>query len=95
MKKYPFYLTAFLLLFLTHCKNAENTETETSIITDAALEPALPEDFQDATITEENSESYAEWTENPFESPVKAPLSTFSIDVDNASYTNIRRFINN
>lgn len=95
MKKYPFYLTAFLLLFLTQCKNSESIETETSIITDAALEPTLPEDFPDATITEENSESYAEWTENPFESPVKAPLSTFSIDVDNASYTNIRRFINN
>ncbi|MDG1870523.1 MAG: VWA domain-containing protein, partial [Flavobacterium sp.] len=27
--------------------------------------------------------------------PKTAPLSTFSIDVDNASYTNIRRFINN
>lgn len=95
MKKYPFYLTAFLLLFLTNCKNAENTETETKVATDAAQELALPEDFSDVTITTENSESYAEWTENPFESPTKAPLSTFSIDVDNASYTNIRRFINN
>lgn len=33
--------------------------------------------------------------ENAFESPKTAPLSTFSIDVDNASYTNIRRFLNN
>ncbi|CCG52846.1 Probable outer membrane protein precursor YfbK [Flavobacterium indicum GPTSA100-9 = DSM 17447] len=42
-----------------------------------------------------NSEDYEAFIENPFESPNTAPLSTFSIDVDNASYTNIRRFINN
>jgi Ca-activated chloride channel homolog len=33
--------------------------------------------------------------ENVFESPKSEPLSTFSIDVDNASYTNVRQFINN
>ncbi|ANO48101.1 von Willebrand factor, type A [Flavobacterium columnare] len=42
-----------------------------------------------------NEESYAEIEENKFENPSVNPLSTFSIDVDNASYTNIRRFINN
>lgn len=40
-------------------------------------------------------ESYGALIENVFESPVANPLSTFSIDVDNASYTNIRRMINN
>jgi len=40
-------------------------------------------------------ESYESFEENAFESPSTAPLSTFSIDVDNASYTNIRRLINN
>lgn len=40
-------------------------------------------------------ESYESFEENAFESPSTTPLSTFSIDVDNASYTNIRRFINN
>ncbi len=40
-------------------------------------------------------EDYDSFIENPFESPKAAPLSTFSIDVDNASYTNVRRFINN
>ncbi|WP_118975607.1 VWA domain-containing protein [Taibaiella koreensis] len=44
--------------------------------------------------TSEN-ESYNPFVENPFDSPAMEPLSTFSIDVDNASYTNIRRFINN
>ena len=42
-----------------------------------------------------NDEDYNSLIENAFESPKTAPLSTFSIDVDNASYTNVRRFINN
>lgn len=40
-------------------------------------------------------EDYDSFVENAFESPKTAPLSTFSIDVDNASYTNVRRFLNN
>jgi Ca-activated chloride channel family protein len=46
-------------------------------------------------VIEPNNEDYDSFVENPFESPKSAPLSTFSIDVDNASYTNVRRFINN
>jgi len=45
--------------------------------------------------TEQSQEDYDTFVENAFESPKTAPLSTFSIDVDNASYTNIRRFLNN
>ncbi|MVO10422.1 DUF3520 domain-containing protein [Flavobacterium sp. TP390] len=41
-----------------------------------------------------SQEEYESFVENPFTSPKTEPLSTFSIDVDNASYTNIRRFIN-
>lgn len=44
---------------------------------------------------ETSQEDYNSLIENPFESPKSAPLSTFSIDVDNASYTNVRRFLNN
>lgn len=44
---------------------------------------------------EVSQEDYDNFMENQFESPKSAPLSTFSIDVDNASYTNVRRFINN
>lgn len=43
----------------------------------------------------QNAESYAGITENGFQNPVKKPLSTFAVDVDAASYSNIRRFINN
>lgn len=42
-----------------------------------------------------NDEDYDSFEENAFESPATKPLSTFSVDVDNASYTNVRRFINN
>ena len=40
------------------------------------------------------NESYAEIEENTFLSPWKNPYSTFSIDVDAASYSNVRRYIN-
>ncbi|TGE26702.1 vWA domain-containing protein [Hymenobacter metallicola] len=39
-------------------------------------------------------ESYASIKENSFHSAQKEPLSTFSIDVDAASYANVRRFLN-
>jgi Ca-activated chloride channel family protein len=46
-------------------------------------------------IEEVNNETYDEIVENQFERVALAPLSTFSIDVDKASYSNIRRMINN
>ncbi len=39
-------------------------------------------------------ERYAEIAENPFLDVTRAPLSTFSIDVDTASYANVRRYLN-
>jgi Ca-activated chloride channel family protein len=41
----------------------------------------------------EPREEYAHIEENRFHSPVTTPLSTFSIDVDTASYANMRRFL--
>ncbi|GEN71403.1 vWA domain-containing protein [Chryseobacterium lathyri] len=42
-----------------------------------------------------DNEGYDAFEENPFELTKNQPLSTFSIDVDNAAYSNIRRMINN
>ncbi len=42
----------------------------------------------------ENTEEYAAVSENRFKSVSNEPLSTFSIDVDAASYSNMRRFLN-
>ncbi len=47
-----------------------------------------------ASSGEFNTESYDRLNENAFQEVIKNPLSTFSIDVDTASYTNVRRFIN-
>src|SRR5256714_1682860 len=41
-----------------------------------------------------SGESYAKIDENPFLEAARAPLSTFSIGVDTASYSNTRRFLN-
>ncbi|MEM6522518.1 MAG: von Willebrand factor type A domain-containing protein [Bacteroidota bacterium] len=41
-----------------------------------------------------NTEEYASVPENSFQNPFDDPLSTFSIDVDAASYSNVRRFLN-
>lgn len=40
-----------------------------------------------------NTESYAHIAENAFKRVADDPLSTFSIDVDTASYSNVRRFL--
>ena len=41
-----------------------------------------------------NTERYQPIFENPFLTAQQSPLSTFSIDVDTASYANVRRFLN-
>jgi len=49
----------------------------------------------DVGYVDHNTESYDFIQENGFRDVVDEPLSTFSIDVDRASYANVRRFINN
>lgn len=46
------------------------------------------------SIPQWNTEGYATVHENGFRDVRNAPLSTFSIDVDNASWSNVRRFLN-
>lgn len=52
-----------------------------------------PYSYEDATVY--NTEGYNAIHEIGFRDAIKNPLSTFSIDVDAASYSNVRRFINN
>ena len=53
-------------------------------------------EYVDLTPLEDlKDESYAEIKENKFEHTQLSPLSTFSIDVDKASYSNVRRLLNN
>jgi Ca-activated chloride channel homolog len=50
---------------------------------------ALPNQFQTV-----EGETYGSIDENKFRRATDQPLSTFSIDVDTASYANVRRFLN-
>lgn len=47
----------------------------------------------DIPYTVSPNEEYKKYTESGFKDPKKEPLSTFSVDVDTASYTNARRLI--
>lgn len=42
-----------------------------------------------------NTEGYSTINENNYKNAVETPVSTFSIDVDAASYSNVRRFLSN
>ncbi len=48
----------------------------------------------DALVPDFNTEGYSTIHENGYKDVLNQPLSTFSIDVDRASYSNVRRFIN-
>ena len=54
----------------------------------------LGERFIDMPTDDFNTESYDAIVENPFLRVKQNPFSTFSIDVDTASYANVRRMIN-
>ena len=54
------------------------------------------DDFSEIELSkqaETNNEQYGAYYGNPFVSPLQAPLSTFAIDVDTASYSNVRRYL--
>lgn len=55
--------------------------------------PPLDEEYR-APSEPFNREAYDRITENPFMRVTLNPLSTFSIDVDTASYSNMRRYLN-
>jgi len=55
--------------------------------------PAAPVDLPRRYNSHFNTEAYDHVDENPFLRVGDEPLSTFSIDVDTASYANVRRFL--
>jgi Ca-activated chloride channel homolog len=70
-----------------------NKFTPPKIVKDEEVGDALAE----VKIEEEpfNTEDYDRIVENRFLAATQNPLSTFSIDVDEAAYSNVRRYINN
>lgn len=67
-----------------------DVEIDQEISTEQKPEPKSKPKDKD---TDSNTEDYDKIVDNPFLSPQKSPLSTFSIDVDAASYTNTRRYL--
>jgi Ca-activated chloride channel family protein len=50
--------------------------------------------FKQADAKDFNTEEYGRFVENEFLAVADNPLSTFSVDVDRAAYSNVRRFLN-
>lgn len=79
----------------------ENPDEERSTRASIQSEMALEEDYtrmsepmpNDVVDPNQNTEEYDEIKDNPFKNSKENPLSTFSIDVDNAAYSNVRRCI--
>ncbi len=74
--------------------NANMASTNSSMMSNTSAAPmglAGDEDYREKQVS---GEKYAEISENPFLETSRAPLSTFSIDVDTASYANVRRYLN-
>jgi Ca-activated chloride channel family protein len=61
----------------------------------ATVRPSAPTALQQVgpRDPEFNTEAYKGVHDNPFRLVTEAPLSTFSVDVDTASYSNMRRFV--
>lgn len=97
------FILAALALFASSCatadKNAERVgnsptypSTQTGNASNANMSStALRAEKQE--VEAGSAESYAKINENPFLEASRAPLSTFSVDVDTASYSNTRRFL--
>ncbi|MCB0346315.1 MAG: Flp pilus assembly protein CpaB [Bdellovibrionales bacterium] len=47
----------------------------------------------DYVVPNVSGERYGHYDENPRQTPTEAPFSTFGVDVDTASYTNMRRYL--
>ncbi len=61
----------------------------------APVTKTTPDNDDDVKKDSFNTEEYDRIYENPFVSSMKNPLSTFSVDVDRASYSNVRRMLEN
>ena len=99
----PLFLTVFISTVFTGCSSSS---TISNINASRSSQMAATENYSsvggsmsngamsNASFTSEkqsSGERYAEIDENPFFETARAPLSTFSIDVDTASYANVRR----
>jgi Ca-activated chloride channel family protein len=78
-------------------KPVQKTEKAKNMLNEAGVGAPAPSGVEMEFAADEggefNTEEYSRINENNFKDAKQNPLSTFSIDVDTASYTNIRRFL--
>ncbi len=83
-----------VLLFASGCTSAPAEPSSppaysAAVSAEAGVVYEAPETPYDTS-----AEEYGSFVESGYHSPLEDPLSTFSIDVDTASYSNIRRYLN-
>jgi Ca-activated chloride channel homolog len=72
---------------------AKADTAKTDVGSDKAADRAPPDKATAGEKDRPNTEAYAHLVDNPFLAADRHPLSTFAIDVDTASYSNVRRFL--
>lgn len=77
-------------------KNSEISEETEPVYEDHIIDEDCYEvnEAEEDDYIDHNTEEYNAIVENNFKSVIDYPLSTFSVDVDTASYSNVRRMIN-
>lgn len=75
--------------------DVKGVESPENITADAETNGGEFNYYTEEAIPEINTEEYNHYAENSFQSVAEHPLSTFSTDVDTASFTNVRRMIEN
>src|SRR6266404_1035144 len=97
LKTFSALLTITAVLFgVTSCSRSSRSAAP-SADKAVSLQPTSPMEQPARRANHEgnfNTEEYGRITENEFHEAANNPLSTFSIDVDTASYSNVRRFLN-
>ncbi|MEI7736198.1 MAG: VWA domain-containing protein [Ferruginibacter sp.] len=95
----PLYRGVLLLLVLLSCntryQQTQKLESLSRTISGTADSVSVSSIQNIAQEEQFNTEGYGNIVENSFLAANQNPLSTFSIDVDQAAYSNVRRFIQN
>lgn len=100
-------LSAMSLIFMLNCSNKKisgqvqgelsrpyaMSEKRAMKMEMAEGAAGIASDMDDSAYIPHNTEEYDVIRENEFKGTKDNPLSTFSIDVDTASYSNVRRFL--
>jgi Ca-activated chloride channel family protein len=104
MKKYSVFLFIVSSIFSACTERSTNTEiaSEPSRTYSANSNAMMSSNSsmmsmevkKDDGFDQTSGERYTEIDENPFLETSRAPLSTFSVDVDTAAYSNVRRYLN-